>query len=183
MLIKYRLCLPTLWFWVLVSLVLICCCSPVTDSPLPTNSPVPSTTTLAPTSTAQEAVSFYTYRIVNSYPHDREAFTQGLVYEGGVLYEGTGLRGRSSLRRVSLETGDVMDIQELPDHLFGEGITIYQNKIVQLTWKSNIGYVYDREGRATDGYPVKKLQRGGKTYAEVRIPGGYSAAIVRAGKE
>lgn len=132
-------------FWALLAAVLICCCSPAADSLLPTNSPVPSTPTLAPTSTVPDIAPVYTYRVVNSYPHDREAFTQGLVFEDGVLYESTGLTGHSSLRRVNLETGDVMDIRELPEQLFGEGITIYQNKIVQLTWRANIGYVYDRD--------------------------------------
>ena len=159
---KCRPCIPTLWFCALISVVLICCCSPSTDSPLPTNSPIPSTPTLIPTSTATEGVSFYNYRVVNSYPHDREAFTQGLVYEEGDLYESTGLRGRSSLRRVNLETGEVMDIHELPADLFGEGITIYQDRIVQLTWRSHIGYVYDRDsfqqlqtfGNPTEGWGI-----------------------------
>ena len=84
----------------------------------------------------------YTYNIVNTYPHDRNAFTEGLVFEDGVLYEGTGLYGQSSLRRVELESGDVLQIRELSSEFFGEGITIYGDKIIQLTWKSHIGFVY-----------------------------------------
>jgi glutamine cyclotransferase len=86
----------------------------------------------------------YTYTVVNVYPHDEAAFTQGLVFEGGFLYEGTGLYGQSTLRRVELETGNVAQLHSLPDSLFGEGITIFEDRIVQLTWKSGKGFVYDR---------------------------------------
>ena len=92
-----------------------------------------------------DVVPDYTYRVVNTYPHDRNAFTQGLVFENGVLYEGTGLKGRSTLRRVELETGDVLQIRELPDQFFGEGVTIYGDRIIQLTYQSNVGFVYDKE--------------------------------------
>jgi glutaminyl-peptide cyclotransferase len=86
----------------------------------------------------------YTYVIVNIYPHDRDAFTQGLVFEDGFLYEGTGLYGHSTLRRVDLETGNILQVHELSDEYFGEGITIYEDKIIQLTWKSSTGFVYDK---------------------------------------
>jgi uncharacterized repeat protein (TIGR01451 family) len=86
----------------------------------------------------------YTYTIVSAYPHDPDAFTQGLVYEDGVLYEGTGLRGRSTLRRVVLETGEVLQSYDLPSEYFGEGITIYGDRIIQLTWQSRVGFVYDK---------------------------------------
>jgi glutamine cyclotransferase len=86
----------------------------------------------------------YTYNVVNVYPHDEAAFTQGLVFEGGLLYEGTGLKGQSTLRRVELETGNVTQLHSLPDSLFGEGITIFKDRIIQLTWTSGKGFVYDR---------------------------------------
>lgn len=86
----------------------------------------------------------YTYNITNIYPHDKDAFTQGLVFEDGVLYEGTGLRGQSSLRKVQLETGEIDQIHKLSSKYFGEGITIYEDKIIQLTWQSNVGFVYDK---------------------------------------
>ncbi len=89
-------------------------------------------------------VPVYTYKVINAYPHDRSAFTQGLVFEDGVLYEGTGLYGYSTLRRVKLETGEILQIRELPPQFFGEGLTIYGNKIIQLTWRSHIGFVYDK---------------------------------------
>jgi len=91
-----------------------------------------------------DIIPVYTYNVVKTYPHDRNAFTQGLVFEDGVLYEGTGGFGNSTLRRVELETGDVLQIRELSAQFFGEGITIYKDKIIQLTWKSNIGFVYDK---------------------------------------
>ena len=89
-------------------------------------------------------VSHYTYEVVNVYPHDAGAFTQGLAFENGYLYEGTGRNGKSSLRKVQLETGVVVDSVSLPDAYFGEGITLRGDLIVQLTWKSGIGLVYDK---------------------------------------
>jgi glutamine cyclotransferase len=89
-------------------------------------------------------IPVYSYNIVNTYPHDRNAFTEGLVFEDGFLYEGTGLLGNSTLRRVELETGDILQIRELPAQFFGEGITIYGDNIIQLTWKSHIGFVYNK---------------------------------------
>jgi len=79
------------------------------------------------------------------YPHDRNAFTQGLVFEEGVLYEGTGIKGRSSLRKVELKTGNILKIHRLPDYYFGEGVTVYGDTIIQLTWKSQTGFVYDKD--------------------------------------
>jgi glutamine cyclotransferase len=96
-------------------------------------------------------IPVYTYQVFNTYPHDQSAFTEGLVFEDGVLYEGTGLYECSSLRRVELKTGKVLQIRELQSQYFGEGITIYKNKIIQLTWKSNLGFVYDK-------YSFKLLQ-------------------------
>jgi glutaminyl-peptide cyclotransferase len=87
----------------------------------------------------------YGYTIVNTYPHDRDAFTQGLQYLDGVLYEGTGLNGRSSLRRVRLETGEVLQRRDVSPQYFGEGITVWRSDIFQLTWQSGVAFVYDRE--------------------------------------
>jgi len=87
----------------------------------------------------------YTYEVVNVYPHDPNAFTQGLIIEEGVLYEGTGLYGSSTLRRVDMETGDVLQTYTLSTELFGEGITVFGSKIIQLTWLSGKGFVYDRD--------------------------------------
>jgi glutaminyl-peptide cyclotransferase len=84
------------------------------------------------------------YRIVRSYPHDPQAFTQGLQFEEGFLYESTGQYGFSSIRRVELETGKVLQIQNLPSQYFGEGLLIWGNQLVQLTWTSGIGFIYDK---------------------------------------
>jgi glutamine cyclotransferase len=86
----------------------------------------------------------YTYEVVHIYPHDQSAFTQGLVIENGVLYEGTGLRGYSTLRRIELETGNVLQLYALPDDFFGEGITVFGDTIIQLTWQSEKGFVYNK---------------------------------------
>ncbi len=85
------------------------------------------------------------YRVVHAYPHDPQAFTQGLVYLDSLLIEGTGLRGRSSLRRVELETGEVRQIRPLPPEIFGEGVTVIGRHIVQLSYLSGRGFVYDRD--------------------------------------
>jgi glutamine cyclotransferase len=86
----------------------------------------------------------YTYAVVAVYPHDASAFTQGLVFEDSVLYESTGVNGQSTLRCVDLESGNVTQLYELPAQFFGEGVTIFEDKLIQLTWKSGKGFVYDR---------------------------------------
>jgi len=93
----------------------------------------------------KKPVPVYGYRVVKTYPHDPEAFTQGLVYVDGVLYEGTGLNGRSTLRKVDLTTGRVLKQIELAREYFGEGIAVYKDKIFQLTWRSNVGFVYRKD--------------------------------------
>jgi len=87
----------------------------------------------------------YGYRIVHSYPHDRAAFTQGLEYRGGFLYEGTGLKGQSTLRKVELETGKVLQKIPVDPEYFGEGITLLDQRIVELTWQAQRGFIYDRD--------------------------------------
>jgi glutamine cyclotransferase len=89
-----------------------------------------------------KAVPQYTFTVVHVYPHDPEAFTQGLVYHDGFLYEGTGLNGRSSLRKVRLETGEVLQHADLAPDYFGEGIAILDDQVFQLTWRSQTGFVY-----------------------------------------
>jgi len=96
--------------------------------------------------TLQQAPSLpmFGYQIVRVYPHDRDAFTQGLQFVDGVLYEGTGLNGRSSIRKVELETGKVLQRREVPAEHFGEGITIWKSDLIELTWQSHVALVYDR---------------------------------------
>ena len=93
---------------------------------------------------APEGAPSYGYRVVRSHPHDRQAFTQGLAYDGGFLYEGTGLHGRSTLRRVDLASGRVLKEIQLDPALFGEGVAVFGERIVQLTWQSRVGFVYDK---------------------------------------
>jgi glutamine cyclotransferase len=98
------------------------------------------------------------YQIVNTYPHSSLAFTQGLVYDEGVLYEGTGLYGRSSLRRVDLETGRVLKQTNLESTLFGEGVALWKDRIIQLTWQSGRGLIYGKEnltGIGNFSYPTE----------------------------
>jgi glutamine cyclotransferase len=87
----------------------------------------------------------YTYQIINVYPHDENAFTQGLVFENGYLYESTGLYNHSTLHRVEIETGEILQLYALPPQFFGEGITILGDRIIQLTWQSNTGFIYDKD--------------------------------------
>lgn len=86
----------------------------------------------------------FSYLVVNSYPHDPKAFTQGLVWDRNSVFEGTGKRGRSSLRKVELFTGKVLKQIDHEQSIFAEGITVFKNRIYQLTWKNNIVFVYDR---------------------------------------
>ncbi len=106
-------------------------------------------TTPTVTNSTQPTISYPApvvgYRIVNTYPHDPRAFTQGLVFADGVLYEGTGLRGQSSLRKVDLKTGTILQVRQLPVRFFGEGITIYGNRVIQLTWRARVGFVYHKQ--------------------------------------
>ena len=93
---------------------------------------------------ANSTALHYSYSVVNVYPHSTNAFTEGLVFDSGFLYESTGLYGNSTLRRVDLETGAVLQLLSLDSQYFGEGIAVVGDKIVQLTWQSHLGFVYDK---------------------------------------
>src|ERR1035438_8210011 len=90
-----------------------------------------------------ETVPEYTYQVVHAYPHDPDAFTEGLFYWKGVLYESTGIEGTSSVRKVKLETGEVLQKHVVPEAYFGEGIINWKDKMYQLTWKTEVGFIYD----------------------------------------
>lgn len=94
---------------------------------------------------AAERPVLYTYKIVNEFPHDPDAYTQGLEFYGDYLYESTGQYGKSSLRKTNYKTGEVLKKVDLDRTYFGEGITILNNKIYQLTWRENIGFIYNFE--------------------------------------
>ena len=130
---------------ILFLIFISCLITSCSKSPTKTNNDSDtSTSIIAPNNNTSTQIPTYTYKIINTYPHDRQAFTQGLVFEDNVLYEGTGLRGRSTLRRVELETGKILNIHVLPPQYFGEGVTIYEDKIYQLSWTSKVGFVYDK---------------------------------------
>ena len=153
-------------FLMIVILLITMLTTACQSQPLPTPTlsaptPIPATeTAVSPTSTQpteeayptsdtpetnQPTPANYTYEIINSYPHDPAAFTQGLIYLDGNLYEGTGRYGQSSLREVDLETGNVNSISTIPEQYFGEGITIFDDKIYQLTWQNQTGFIYDQD--------------------------------------
>jgi glutaminyl-peptide cyclotransferase len=101
---------------------------------------------LAPSTIATPPISAHAdgYQVIHTYPHDPKAFTQGLIYVDGHLYESTGLDGRSSLRMVDLTSGEVLQKRDLPDEYFGEGLTDWGSTLIQLTWTSHKAFVYDR---------------------------------------
>lgn len=108
----------------------------------PGNSTV-KTTPSAETPAADKNVPIYGYEVVNVYPHDKDAFTQGLVYRDGFLYESTGQYGESTLRKVDLKTGKVVQKHRVDDKYFAEGMTILNGKVYQLTWRDNLGFIYN----------------------------------------
>jgi glutamine cyclotransferase len=123
-----------------------------TITPTPNQTPIastPATSSTAPPSstvTPNNAVTTYSYQIVNSYPHDSSAFTEGLLVEDDdTLLESTGLTGASSLRRVSLTNGQIIQQYDLSSAYFGEGLTVVGDKVLQLTWKNGVGFIYDKE--------------------------------------
>ncbi len=130
--------------------------NPLDGSPTPTTTPLPSqtptptaptsspTTLPTPTSSTAGGPTMYTYTVVNTYPHDTAAFTQGLVFDGGVFFESTGGYGASSLRQVDVESGHVTRYYLLPEEYFGEGLTLVNGSLIQLTWQNKLGFVYDK---------------------------------------
>ena len=95
------------------------------------------------TARSSAAVPVYGYEVVNTYPHDPQAFTQGLIFQDGAFIESTGLERHSTLRRVELQTGKVLQKVDVPPYFFAEGMTLFNGKIYQLTWKGEKGFVYD----------------------------------------
>ena len=162
-----------------------------TDYPAPSSNapPVPvaprNQTTRTATATAAQpdtaaTTPLYRARVVAAYPHDPDAFTQGLHWIDGELFEGTGLYGRSSLRRVDLETGIVLQQIDLPAAYFGEGIVVVGDRIFQLTWKERIGFIYDRATFARVGEFTYTTEGWGLTYdGEHLLMSDGSATIYR----
>ena len=143
------------WLWVLaVTLWCVACSNNSNSGDAPTAVPHPR---------------MFTYTIVGTFPHDPAAFTQGLVFADGVLYEGTGLRGRSTIRRVDLITGTVLQSASLAPELFGEGIAVVGNTIFQLTWQGRVGFVYDKATFALLRQVTYATEGWGLTYDGARL--------------
>lgn len=105
---------------------------------------------------AQAALPVYGFTVRNSYPHDTQAFTEGLFFKDGFLYESTGMKGQSSIRKVELATGKVLQKKDFPNDLFGEGIADIDGKIIGLTWTTELGFVFDLKSfkqKTTFKYP------------------------------
>jgi len=111
----------------------------------------------------------YGYKIINTYPHDRGAFTEGLIYDQGFLYEGTGEYGRSSIRKVDLDTGIVLQQHNLSARYFGEGLTCWNDWIIQLTWRSGIGFTYSKSSFAPIGNFTYRTEGWGITHNGSRL--------------
>ena len=120
------------------------------------------------TTPAATTTSSYTYSIVKTYPHDTSSFTEGLWYSDGIMYESSGSGNGpdyvSTLRQVNLTTGQVIKEHTLPIQYFGEGIAVVDNKIIQLTWQSNVGFIYDKDTFALLGNFTFPTQGWGLTY-------------------
>jgi glutaminyl-peptide cyclotransferase len=113
---------------------------------------------------AWAAIPVYGYKVVHAWPHDTAAYTEGLFYKDGHLYESTGQVGESTVRKVELETGEVLQRHRLPRQYFGEGIVDWKDRMVQLTWQSQTGFVYDLASLA----PQKAFSYPGEGWALTR---------------
>ena len=105
--------------------------------------PASSADTVTSSNQAESGIKQYSYEVVKVYPHDPAAFTQGLIFKNGFLYESTGLNGRSSLRKVELETGKVLQKKDIERKIFAEGLTANDNRLMQLSWRARTGFVYN----------------------------------------
>ena len=122
------------WIWAVCLLLIVLLAAVLWGQRSKGSSISPTPETLSP---------YMTYEVVNAYPHDPTAFTQGLIYHEGYLYESTGLYGESSLRKVALESGTVLQQVDLPPQYFGEGLTLWEDTLLQLTWREGTGFIYD----------------------------------------
>lgn len=137
----------------------------------PAATPEPAAATLPPDAyqTALVAPKLYTYRVLDIYPHDPTAFTQGLIVRDGEFLEGTGQEGQSTLRRVAIESGAVLEQHALDAQYFGEGITELDGKIYQLTWRNATGFVYDAETLAQEAQFTYNTEGWGITHDGERL--------------
>jgi glutaminyl-peptide cyclotransferase len=125
-------------------LALLSCSSSLVLPTFVTSTPAATTPVLTTSHPSPQPVKNYTYKIIQVFSHDTAAFTEGLAFDNGYLYEGTGQYQKSSLRRVDLENGRILQNFRLPDQYWGEGITVFKDTIVQLTYQNNTGFIYDK---------------------------------------
>ncbi|HZS07335.1 MAG TPA: glutaminyl-peptide cyclotransferase [Blastocatellia bacterium] len=129
------------WLIFLLSLFIGCNSAPTVSAPPPS----PEAGGRAASPAADASAPVWTYEVVNTWPHDTESYTQGLIYQDGVLYESAGQYGRSSLRKVDLQTGKVLKKVPVPGEYFAEGMTIFKSRLFQLTWTHQKGFIYNPE--------------------------------------
>ncbi|MCL5877566.1 MAG: glutaminyl-peptide cyclotransferase [Candidatus Bathyarchaeota archaeon] len=140
-----------------------------TLTPLPSDNPSTTITpSPIPTNPASNAPT-YTYQIINTYPHDTNAFTEGLIFHDGALFESTGGYGNSYLRRVDLASGSVLQEYALSSEFFGEGLTLVNGSLIQLTWLEHVGFVYDKETFSLLGNFSYATQGWGLTYDGAKL--------------
>jgi glutaminyl-peptide cyclotransferase len=135
---------PLLWGVISALIFSACSGAPPNSATLksaPAAASSPSSISAAP---SPPPVQLYTYKIINVYPHHSDAFTEGLVFDNGSLYEGTGMYKESSLRRVDLASGRILQNYQLPEKYWGEGITVFKDTLIQLTYQTHIGFVYHK---------------------------------------
>lgn len=119
---------------------------------------------------AGKAPKQYTCKVIRTYPHDKKAYTQGLLFDDGFLYESTGIRGESSLRKINLNTGEPLQVLSLPSEMFGEGLALADGKLIQITWQEQVAFIYDKNDfrlLKRINYPMK--EGWGLTYDGVNL--------------
>ena len=132
-----------LYFFISIILLTMAACNGSANKSNNTNVNVAGKPSVNTATAANTPIPIYTYEVVKTYPHDGKAFTQGLVFRDGFLYEGTGQEGESNVRKVDFATGKVLQKYDIPREMFGEGITILGDKIYQITWRDMTAFTYD----------------------------------------
>lgn len=140
---------------------------------LPAQTPAPGAASEPP------RAAVYGYRVVHEYPHDPDAFTQGLIWQDGVLYESTGLYGHSSVRKVRLEDGQVLEKRDVASEFFGEGLTDWKEQLLQLTWTNEQAFIYDKNGFQPHGSFRYRGQGWGITHDDSRLIMSDGSAMLR----
>ncbi len=141
--IVHRSSFKTMRFYLLISIILLTMACNGSSNKSNTNVNTANKANINTATTANTPIPVYTYEVIKSYPHDEKAFTQGLVFRDGFLYESTGEYGESTLRKVDLANGKILQKYSVPKDFFAEGMTILNDKIYQITWREYTAFVYD----------------------------------------